>query len=136
MNTTTKNGAAGGECPGDKASVPRICPAEMDRAFSDAEFSLVYQPMIDLRTGRITTCEALLRWNHPLRGVILPGEFLNLVEECGFMPRLGRWVLHAALAEAATWPGGTRVAVNISAAQFLAGDLAKVVRDALTAANN
>ena len=94
--------------------------SEMARAFSDAEFSLVYQPMIDLHTGRITTCEALLRWNHPSRGVILPGNFVSLVEEFGFMPRLGRWVLHAALAEAATWPGGTRVAVNISAAQFLA----------------
>ena len=115
--------------------VPRISPSEMDRAFCDAEFSLVYQPIIDLHTGRITTCEALLRWNHPLSGVILPGEFVSFVEEFGFMPRLGRWVLHAALAEAATWPGGTRVAVNISAAQFLAGDLAQVVRDALTAAN-
>ena len=91
--------------------------------------------MVDLRTGRITTCEALLRWNHPLRGVILPGDFVSLVEEFGFMPRLGRWVLHAALAEAATWPGGIRVAVNISAAQFLSGDLALVVRDALQAAN-
>ena len=107
----------------------------MARAFSDAEFSLVYQPMIDLHTGRITTCEALLRWNHPLSGVILPGEFIGLVEEFGFMPRLGRWVLQAALAEAATWPGGTRIAVNISAAQFLAGDLTQVVHDALTTAN-
>jgi len=136
MNSTTKNGTAGGECPGGESSlVPRISPSEMARAFSEAEFSLVYQPMIDLHTGRITTCEALLRWNHPLIGVILPGEFVSLVEEFGFMPRLGRWVLHAALAEAATWPGGTRVAVNISAAQFLAGDLAQVVHDALTTAN-
>ncbi len=115
--------------------VPRISPSEMARALSDAEFSLVYQPMIDLDTGRINTCEALLRWNHPSCGVILPGEFVGLVEEFGFMPRLGKWVLHAALAEAATWPGGTRVAVNVSAAQFLAGDLAQVVHDALATAN-
>jgi EAL domain-containing protein (putative c-di-GMP-specific phosphodiesterase class I) len=136
MNTTTKDSAAGGECRGGESSlVPRIFPSEMARAFSDAEFSLVYQPMIDLRSGRITTCEALLRWNHPSSGVILPGEFVGLVEEFGFMPRLGRWVLRAALAEAATWPGGIRVAVNISAAQFLAGDLAQVVRDALTITN-
>src|SRR5437660_4161829 len=134
MNTDTRNGTAGRECRGG-GSVPRIFRSEMDRAFSDAEFSLVYQPMIDLHTGRITTCEALLRWNHPLRGVILPGDFVSFVEEFGFMPRLGQWVLHAALAEAATWPGGIRVAVNISAAQFLAGDLARVVRDALQAAN-
>jgi EAL domain-containing protein (putative c-di-GMP-specific phosphodiesterase class I) len=136
MNTTKKNGEVSRECrAGEALLVPRISSSEIDRAFSDAEFSLVYQPMIDLHTGRITTCEALLRWNHPLSGVILPGEFVGLAEEFGFMPRLGRWVLHAALAEAATWPGGIRVAVNISAAQFLAGDLAQVVRDALAAAN-
>jgi EAL domain-containing protein (putative c-di-GMP-specific phosphodiesterase class I) len=136
MNTTKKNGEVSRECrAGGALLVPRISSSEIDRAFSDAEFSLVYQPMIDLHTGRITTCEALLRWNHPLSGVILPGEFVSLAEEFGFMPRLGRWVLHAALAEAATWPGGIRVAVNISAAQFLAGDLAQVVRDALAAAN-
>jgi EAL domain-containing protein (putative c-di-GMP-specific phosphodiesterase class I) len=136
MNATVKNGTAGGNFRGSESwLIPRNFASEMRRAFSDAEFSLVYQPMIDLHTGRTTTCEALLRWNHPSRGVILPGNFVSLVEEFGFMPRLGRWVLHAALAEAATWPGGTRVAVNISAAQFLAGDLAQVVRDALTAAN-
>ena len=136
MNTAKKNGEVSRECrAGGALLVPRISSSEIDRAFSDVEFSLVYQPMIDLHTGRITTCEALLRWNHPLSGVILPGEFVGLAEEFGFMPRLGRWVLHAALAEAATWPGGIRVAVNISAAQFLAGDLAQVVRDALAAAN-
>src|SRR5262245_41055646 len=98
MNTTTKHGLGGGEFRGGESSlVPHISTSEMARAFSDAEFSLVYQPMIDLHTGRITTCEALLRWNHPLSGVILPGEFVSLVEEFGFMPRLGRWVLHAAL---------------------------------------
>jgi EAL domain-containing protein (putative c-di-GMP-specific phosphodiesterase class I) len=135
MNTTTESGAAGGIGRGGGSSpAPRIIPSEIARAFSDGEFSLVYQPMIDLHTGRITACEALLRWNHPLSGVILPGEFVSLVEEFGLMPRLGRWVLDTALAEAATWPGGTRVAVNISATQFLAGDLAQVVHDALMTA--
>src|SRR5947207_15858708 len=118
MNTDTRNGTAGRECRGGE-SVPRIFRSEMDRAFSDAEFSLVYQPMINLHTGRITTCEALLRWHHPLRGRILPDEFVRAVEEFGFMPRLGRWVLREALAEAATWPSGIRVAVNVSGAQFL-----------------
>src|ERR1700737_191831 len=136
MNTTTKSGAAGGECRrGESSLVTRISTSEMARAFSDAEFSLVYQPMIDLHTGRITTCEALLRWNHPLSGVILPGEFVSLVEEFGFMPRLGRWVLHTALAEAATWPGGTRVAGKISATQFIPGDLPQVVHAALRTEN-
>src|SRR4029077_11743086 len=109
MSMTTKNGAAVGKCPEGQASlVPHISVWEMDRALSDAEFSLVYQPMINLHAGRITSCEALLRWNHPLSGVILPGEFVSFVEQFGFMPCLGRWVLQTALAEAATWPGGTR----------------------------
>jgi EAL domain-containing protein (putative c-di-GMP-specific phosphodiesterase class I) len=110
-----------------------ISSKEVKNALSNAEFSLVYQPMIELHTGRITSCEALLRWNHPLRGMILPGEFLNIAEEMGVMPYLGRWVLRAALTQAATWPNGIRVAVNISAAQFLLGDLPQVVRDALAA---
>src|ERR1700731_357285 len=130
MNSTTKNGTAGGGFwGGELGLVPHIFPSEMAREFSEAEFSLVYQPMINLHTGRITTCEALLRWNHPLSGVILPGEFVSFVEEFGFMPRLGRWVLRTALAEAATWPGGTRVAVNISATQFIAGDLPHAIHD-------
>jgi EAL domain-containing protein (putative c-di-GMP-specific phosphodiesterase class I) len=127
---------AGGQCGGFRSPLAAsISLAEMERAFSAAEFSLVYQPMINLRTGRITACEALLRWQHPKWGNILPGDFVSVLEEFGFMPSLGRWVLREAIAEAASWPGGTRVAVNISASQFLAGDLSQVVRDALTAAN-
>jgi EAL domain-containing protein (putative c-di-GMP-specific phosphodiesterase class I) len=118
---------------GERLSLPHISDREVERAFSNSEFSLAYQPMIELHAGRITSCEALLRWNHPLRGIILPGEFLNIVEEIGVMPRLGRWVLRAALAQAATWPDGIRVAVNISAAQFLVGDLPRVVGEALAA---
>ena len=112
---------------------PQISFLDVKRAYSNSEFSLVYQPMIELHTGRITSCEALLRWNHPLHGLILPGEFLNIAEESGVMPLLGRWILRAALDQAATWPDGIRVAVNISAAQFLLGDLPQVVREALAA---
>ena len=118
---------------GEPLSLSHISDLEVKRAFSNSEFSLAYQPMIELHTGRITSCEALLRWNHPLRGMILPGEFLNIAEEIGVMPCLGRWVLRAALAQAATWPDGIRVAVNISAAQFLLGNLPQVVREALVA---
>jgi EAL domain-containing protein (putative c-di-GMP-specific phosphodiesterase class I) len=113
--------------------LPDFSSMEIEKAFSNAEFSLAYQPMIELDTGRITSCEALLRWNHPLHGIIPPSAFLNIAEEIGVMPYLGRWVLHAALSQAATWPNGIRVAVNISAAQFLLGDLPKVVADALAA---
>src|SRR5438105_4089672 len=136
MNTTAQSGTAGGHCRGGKSRLaPCISPGEIGRAFSEAQFSLVYQPMINLHTGRIAACEALLRWHHPVWGRILPDDFVSVVEEFGFMPSLGRWVLHEAVAEATTWPGRTRVAVNISASQFLAGDLKEVVGDALRAAN-
>jgi EAL domain-containing protein (putative c-di-GMP-specific phosphodiesterase class I) len=91
--------------------------------------------MIELEHHRITGCEALLRWNHPVHGTILPGEFVRIAEETGVMPRLGGWVLQAALAQARTWPDEVKVAVNVSAAQFLTGDLPQVVWEALVASS-
>ena len=110
--------------------------SEMARAFSDAEFSLVYQPMIDLHTGRITTCEALLRWNHPSRGVILPGNFVSLVEKNSGLCRASgggyctRRSPRPRPGQAAPGWRSTFLLLN-----FSRGDLAQVVRDALTAAN-
>jgi EAL domain-containing protein (putative c-di-GMP-specific phosphodiesterase class I) len=132
----TKHGADTEAAPQHKSTLgPHIFARDLEKAFSSDEFSLAYQPMINLHTGRITTCEALLRWNHPILGMILPGEFVDLAEEVGFMPRLGRWVLREALVQAATWPEEIRVAVNISGAQFLAGDLPQAVREELAAAD-
>jgi EAL domain-containing protein (putative c-di-GMP-specific phosphodiesterase class I) len=136
MNVITKTGPAVGECLAEKPlSLPCTWPLEMKRALSEGEFSLVYQPMIELDCGRITSCEALLRWNHPVCGTILPGEFVKIAEDTGVMPRLGGWVLRAALAQAATWPDEIKVAVNVSAAQFLTGDLPQVVWEALAASS-
>jgi len=117
------------------SKLPRtLCAAmEMRRAVAQREFSLVYQPMVDLDDGRITSCEALLRWNHPKHGVILPADFLLLAERMRLMPLVGSWVLREALMQATTWPGEISVAVNLSATQFLAGDLPQVVHEALTA---
>ena len=111
----------------------RCAAMEIRRAVARREFLLVYQPMVDLHTGRVTSCEALLRWNHPKHGVILPADFLLLAERMRLMPRVGTWVLREALMQATTWPDEINVAVNLSATQFLAGDLPQVVRDALTA---
>jgi EAL domain-containing protein (putative c-di-GMP-specific phosphodiesterase class I) len=111
-----------------------LCAAtEMRRAVAQREFSLAYQPMVDLNDGRITSCEALLRWNHPTHGVILPADFLLLAEQMRLMPLVGSWVLREALMQATTWPGEISVAVNLSTTQFLAGDLPQVVREALMA---
>jgi EAL domain-containing protein (putative c-di-GMP-specific phosphodiesterase class I) len=106
---------------------------ELRRALVEEEFALVYQPMVHLQDERVTCCEALLRWHHPVRGLLAPGEFLAAAEDAGLMPQIGGWVLREALAEARMWPNDISVAVNLSPAQLAAGDLADQVKAALTA---
>ncbi|MDO9225904.1 MAG: EAL domain-containing protein [Pseudomonadota bacterium] len=91
------------------------------RALEREEFFLVYQPQLDLASGRILSLEALLRWNHPEWGVIAPPAFIHVAEENGLIVPLGEWVLRTACAEAVHWQSigqPLRVAVNISAVQF------------------
>jgi len=95
------------------------------------EFEVYYQPIIDLKTGRITTCEALIRWHHPERGMIAPLEFIPLAEETGLIIPLGEFVLRQACQEAAKWPEHVTVAVNLSPAQFKNRRLAHSVKEAL-----
>ena len=90
-----------------------------------------YQPIIDLRTRRITAREALLRWYHPLRGWISPAEFIPVAEESGLIERIGSLVLDRACREAVSWSDGSLVAVNVSVAQLGNGTLAPAVRGAL-----
>jgi EAL domain-containing protein (putative c-di-GMP-specific phosphodiesterase class I) len=92
---------------------------------------LHFQPLVDLRTGRVTTCEALLRWNHPRRGDVPPAVFIPIAEETGLIIELGEWVLQRACVEAATWPHGIKVAVNLSPVQFKDRGLALHVASAL-----
>ncbi len=92
------------------------------RALERKEFSVHYQPKINLKTGEITGAEALLRWTHPIRGQVPPGEFIPVAEDCGLIGSIGNWVLREACAQARTWldaglPLAT-MAVNISAAEF------------------
>jgi diguanylate cyclase (GGDEF)-like protein/PAS domain S-box-containing protein len=94
-----------------------------------------YQPLIDLKSGRITGFEALVRWPHPERGMIPPSEFIPVAEETGLIGQLGNLVLRRACLDAAKWPDDVRVAVNLSPLQFRAGNLLATVMDALRQAD-
>lgn len=104
---------------------------DLRRAIATEEFELDYQPLIDLRSGRIVSCEALVRWRHHERGRIPPDQFIPLAEENGMIMAIGSWVFREAFAEAARWPGDVRLSVNVSPVQFKAAGLVHTVRDAL-----
>ena len=106
---------------------------EMDlrQAIADEALEVYYQPCVSLEDNEITGCEALLRWRHPERGMISPAEFIPIAEDTGLINQLGEWVLNTACAEAATWPGHIRLAVNVSPVQFRSGTLALKVVAAL-----
>jgi diguanylate cyclase (GGDEF)-like protein len=90
-----------------------------------------YQPLIDLKSGRITGFEALVRWPHPDRGMVSPAEFIPVAEETGLINALGGLILRRACMDAANWPEDVRVAVNLSPLQFRVGNLLSVVMEAL-----
>jgi diguanylate cyclase (GGDEF)-like protein len=104
---------------------------DMRVALREGQFELYYQPQLNLETGDIDSFEALLRWNHPERGLILPSDFVPLAEETGFIVQLGEWALRQACEEASSWPRGLRVAVNLSIAQFRSGAVRQSVIAAL-----
>jgi diguanylate cyclase (GGDEF)-like protein len=107
--------------------------ADLRRALDRGEFSLVYQPLVHLADGRITGFEALLRWQHPDRGLVSPADFIPLAEETGLIVPIGRWVLAQACREAASWAQPVRVSVNVSAVQFRKGALLADASHALRA---
>jgi EAL domain-containing protein (putative c-di-GMP-specific phosphodiesterase class I) len=94
---------------------------------------IYYQPLVNLRTGRISGLEALSRWEDPQRGSVPPSTFIPLAEEVGLIGIIAERVLKRACAQAATWPQHITVAVNLSPAQFLSGHLVSAVKDALAA---
>jgi diguanylate cyclase (GGDEF)-like protein len=107
--------------------------ADLRDALTEEAMELHYQPLFDLKQGRVGGFEALLRWPHTRRGMVPPSEFIPLAEELGLIVPLGEWVLRQACAEAVAWPAHVKVAVNVSAAQFASGRLLQSVTDGLTA---
>ena len=112
---------------------------DLRRALSAGEFELAFQPVLSVRSGRIVTAEALVRWRHPLRGLIGPSAFIPLAEETGLMIPLGEWVVRQVCRQASAWhlDRGVpiRLAVNLSATQFRHQNLVEVIRSALEAEN-
>jgi EAL domain-containing protein (putative c-di-GMP-specific phosphodiesterase class I) len=113
----------------------RAVEASLKSAIANGDFRLVYQPQLGLPHNRIRCLEALLRWNHPERGLVSPAEFIAVAEESGLIVEIGEWVLREACRAARRWPADIRVAVNLSAPQFRSRDLVESVRCALAEAD-
>ncbi|HXW43111.1 MAG TPA: EAL domain-containing protein [Xanthobacteraceae bacterium] len=113
------------------ASARHEIESDLRRAIQHNELELHYQPIIDAKTRRICSAEALVRWRHPTKGLLYPDLFIPLAEETGLIIQIGEWVLRNACAEAAKWPPGVKVAVNLSLVQFRKSDLPDIVGRAL-----
>jgi len=106
---------------------------DLRHAMANGGFELHYQPLVDLRSGEVSGCEALLRFRHPERGMISPAEFIPVAEDTGLITDLGDWVLRTACEEAASWPNHIRLAVNVSPVQLKCDTLALRIAGALSA---
>ena len=111
----------------------RLLELDLRKAIANGEFELHYQPIINLKTGAANSFEALIRWNHPKRGMISPAQFIPLAEETGLILPLGEWVLRTACAQAVKWPETIGVSVNLSATQFKGRNLVQLALNALAA---
>jgi diguanylate cyclase (GGDEF)-like protein len=112
----------------------RTLELDLRKALANEEFELFFQPLVNLKSGKITTCEALLRWNHPVRGTVSPVDIIPVAEDMGLIIDLGRWILRKACMECLKWPEGVSVAVNFSPQQFHQRDVLSEVRYALEVA--
>lgn len=109
----------------------RALEQDLRGALDRGEFEVHYQPQVDLATEAVSGFEALLRWRHPVRGLVDPASFVSVAEETGLIVRLGAWVLGQACAAAARWPVPVRIAVNLSPVQFITPGLPEAVAAAL-----
>lgn len=105
---------------------------DMRQALARREFQLHYQPQLQLEGNRLVGCEALIRWQHPERGMVSPLDFIPLAEEIGLIVPIGEWVMRQACRDAVTWPAPLSVAVNVSPAQFKSERLVEMVMSALS----
>ncbi len=106
--------------------------SDLRLAIERNEFTLRYQPLFDLEQNRICSFEALIRWNHPRRGLVSPAEFITIAEDTGLIVPIGAWVMREACEQAARWPRDIRVAVNVSPIQFLRGSLPETILRSLS----
>ncbi|WP_170118260.1 putative bifunctional diguanylate cyclase/phosphodiesterase [Phreatobacter oligotrophus] len=115
-----------------RAQARRAIEMDLRRALQNDELAVYFQPLLNLKTLSVTTCEALVRWPHPVRGMISPAEFIPVAEETGLVLEMGRQVMRKACLACAGWPDGVRVAVNLSSVQFERDDVVAVVAEALS----
>ena len=109
----------------------RFLEIDLRAAIARQEMELHYQPLLNIETGETVGYEALLRWHHPIRGLVQPNSFISIAEESGTIVEIGNWVIRTALAEAANWPEHLTVAVNISPMQIRDANLLTTVANAL-----
>jgi diguanylate cyclase (GGDEF)-like protein/PAS domain S-box-containing protein len=119
----------------ERIRAQRQLEGDLHSALANDEFELHYQPIVDLQSRSVNCVEALIRWRHPQRGLVLPKEFIPVAETTGLIVPLGEWILRRACADAVRLPEGIRVAVNLSAAQFMGGGLVALIVNALAAAS-
>ena len=115
----------------ERLQARRLLEMDLRDAVETEQFELHYQPLYDVACERVTGAEALIRWTHPKRGAVAPSDFIPLAEEIGLITRIGDWVLERACRDAALWPNGASVAVNVSAAQVREGGLVRKVIEVL-----
>jgi diguanylate cyclase (GGDEF)-like protein len=114
-----------------KVQQRRALEADLRAALGKGEFELHYQPIVALDTGAVLAFEALMRWRHPVRGLVSPADFVPLAEEVGLIVPMGEWVIETACREAASWSAPYRVAVNLSPIQFRSARLLETVEASL-----
>ena len=110
----------------------RIMERDLRYALQRNEFSLVFQPIFDVKNNQVAGCEALLRWNHPTFGLRLPDDFIEAAERIRLINEIGPWIFHEACSAAATWPKNIRLAVNVSATQLRHAVVLSSITSALT----
>ncbi|MFK5980198.1 MAG: EAL domain-containing protein [Rhizobiaceae bacterium] len=113
----------------------RLLENELRQAIDNDEFELYYQPLVSSVTSKPTGMEALIRWNHPIRGLISPAEFIPLAEQSSLIYDIDRWTLKNACKNATNWPDDVTIAVNLSAQHFVSSDIVEITRNALAESN-